>query len=70
MAKLYFRYGAMNCGKTTHLMMTSHNFEEQGMKSIVIKPKIDTKGNDKIVSRGSGAKKIDEVIDKDRISIN
>lgn len=65
MAKLYFRYGAMNCGKTTHLMMTSHNFEEQGMKSIIIKPKIDTKGNDKIVSRGLGAKKIDEIIDKD-----
>ena len=43
MAKLYFRYGAMNCGKTTHLMMTSHNFEEQGMKAVIIKPKIDSK---------------------------
>lgn len=64
MAKLYFRYGAMNCGKTTHLMMTAHNFEEQGMQAIVIKPKIDTKGNDQIVSRGFGARKINEVIDK------
>ena len=64
MAKLYFRYGAMNCGKTTHLMMTSHNFEEQGMKAVIIKPKIDLKGNNKIVSRGLGEKKIDEIIDE------
>ena len=64
MAKLYFRYGAMNCGKSTHLMMTSHNFEEQGMKAVIIKPKIDSKGNNKIVSRGLGEKKIDEIIDE------
>ena len=64
MAKLYFRYGAMNCGKTTHLMMTSHNFEEQGMKAVIIKPKVDSKGNNKIVSRGLGEKKIDEIIDE------
>lgn len=64
MAKLYFRYGAMNCGKTTHLMMTAHNFEEQGMKAVIIKPKIDSKGNNKIVSRGFGARDIDEVVDE------
>ena len=64
MAKLYFRYGAMNCGKTTHLMMTAHNFEEQQMLPVIIKPKIDTKGDNKIVSRGFGAKQIDEVIDE------
>ena len=44
--------------------MTSHNFEEQGMKAVIIKPKIDSKGNNKIVSRGLGEKKIDEIIDK------
>lgn len=64
MAKLYFRYGAMNCGKTTHLMMTAHNFEEQGMNAVIIKPKIDTKGDNKIVSRGFGAKEINEIIDE------
>ena len=51
MAKLYFRYGAMNSGKTTMLLQTAHNYEEQGMKVIIIKPMIDTKGEDKIVSR-------------------
>lgn len=51
MAKLYFRYGAMNSGKTTMLLQTAHNYEEQGMKIIIIKPMVDTKGEDKVVSR-------------------
>ena len=51
MAKLYFRYGAMNSGKTTVLLQTAHNYEERGMHIIVIKPSIDTKGDSKIVSR-------------------
>ena len=51
MAKLYFRYGAMNSGKTTMLLQTAHNYEEQGMKIIIIKPMVDTKGEDKIISR-------------------
>ena len=29
MAKLYFRYGAMNSGKSTALMQVAHNYEEQ-----------------------------------------
>jgi len=29
MAKLYFRYGAMNCGKTTNLLQVAHNYEEK-----------------------------------------
>ena len=28
MAKLYFRYGAMNSGKSTALMQVAHNYEE------------------------------------------
>ncbi len=51
MAKLYFRYGAMNSGKTTVLLQTAHNYEERDMHVIVIKPAIDTKGDNKIVSR-------------------
>ena len=43
MAKLYFRYGAMNCGKTSLLLQVAHNYEEKGLKVIVIKPKIDKK---------------------------
>jgi thymidine kinase len=65
MAKLYFRYGAMNCGKSTNLMQVAYNYKERGMESIVIKPKIDTKGDNKVVSRLGINKKIDMVIEKD-----
>lgn len=51
MAKLYFRYGAMNSGKSTALMQVAYNYEERGMRVLVMKPSVDTKGGDKLVSR-------------------
>lgn len=62
MAKLNFRYGAMNSGKTTILIQTAHNYEERDQKVIVIKPQIDTKGDDHIVSRIGAKRKVDELI--------
>ena len=43
MAKIYFRFGAMNCGKTTALLQVAHNYEEKGMNILLIKPAIDKK---------------------------
>jgi thymidine kinase len=63
MSKLYFRYGAMNCGKSTNLMQVAFNYEERGMKTIVIKPGIDTKGEDKVISRLGIERKVDIVVD-------
>ena len=51
MAKLYFRYGAMNCGKTTALIQVDYNYRERGMNTVIIKPDTDTKGSDRVVSR-------------------
>ena len=31
MSKLYFRYAAMNAGKSTALLQVAHNYEERGM---------------------------------------
>ncbi|WP_346939668.1 thymidine kinase [uncultured Clostridium sp.] len=59
MSKLYFRYGAMNCGKSTNLLQVAYNYEERGMKVIIIKPKTDTKGENKIVSRLGVTKEVD-----------
>ena len=59
MAKLYFRYGAMNCGKTTALLQVAHNYEEKGLKVLVVKPSIDTKGGKCIVSRLGIKRKVD-----------
>lgn len=51
MSKLYFRYGAMNSGKSTALMQVAYNYEERDQKVFLIKSSIDTKGDKKIVSR-------------------
>ena len=65
MSKLYFRYGAMNSGKTTLLLQVAHNYEERGMKVVILKPGIDTKGNDKIVTRIGLKRKVDHIIKQD-----
>ncbi|MCS4484272.1 thymidine kinase [Gleimia sp. 6138-11-ORH1] len=51
MAKLYFRYGAMNSGKSTALLQAAYNYEERGQRIVLAKPAIDVKGDSKIVSR-------------------
>ena len=62
MAKLYFRYGAMNSGKSTALMQVAHNYEEQGMRVLILKPQVDTKGGDELVSRLGVRRKADLLI--------
>jgi thymidine kinase len=49
----------MNCGKSTNLLQVAYNYEERGMKAIIIKPKTDTKGGNKIVSRLGVTKEVD-----------
>ena len=62
MSKLYFRYGAMNCGKTTSLLQVAHNYEERGLKVVLIKPSIDTKANDSVSSRIGVERKVDHLV--------
>lgn len=63
MSKLYFRYGAMNSGKSTNLMQVAYNYEERGMRILLIKPSTDKKGGDKLVSRLGVERKVDLLID-------
>lgn len=51
MAKLYFRYGAMGCGKTMQLLQVAFNYEERGLSVCVIKPATDTKNGTKLLTR-------------------
>lgn len=68
MSKLYFRYGAMNSGKSTHLMQVAYNYEERGMKVVIIKPRIDNKGGDTLVSRLGVNRRVDLLVsDRDDI---
>ena len=65
MAKLFFRYGAMNSGKTTLLLQTAFNYEEQGMKVIIAKPSKDLKAGDSISSRLGVERKVDLLLKPD-----
>ena len=42
-----------------------YNYDENGYKVLVLKPKIDTKGEDYIVSRVGVSRKVDYLIDKE-----
>lgn len=64
MAKLYFRYGAMNCGKTTALLQTAHNYSESGQTAIIIKPAIDTKTKSCVTSRLGIQREVDLLVNE------
>jgi thymidine kinase len=52
MAKLYFRYSAMNAGKSTALIQVAHNYEENGRAVALFTAAIDHRfGNGLITSR-------------------
>ena len=62
MAKLYFRYGAMNSGKTTALLQVAFNYKERGMRVLIFKASVDTKGGDHIISRLGVSCKVDQLV--------
>jgi len=65
MAKLYFRYSAMNSGKTTALIQAAYNYEERGMEVLVLKPAVDTKGGKAILTRLGIERDVDILIKPD-----
>lgn len=65
MAKLYFRYSAMNAGKSTALLQVAHNYEEQGQKVRLFTASIDNRyGTGKVTSR-LGPQRQADVFDAD-----
>lgn len=79
MAKLFFKYSAMNAGKTTMAIQVAHNYEETDNFALVCKPNIDTKGEDYIISRIGIKRKVDyklapetsliEIVDKELLKV-
>jgi thymidine kinase len=65
MSKLYFRYGAMNSGKSTALLQAAFNYEERGQQVLLAKPQIDTKGEAAIVSRLGVTRPVDFTVGAD-----
>lgn len=63
MAKLYFRYAAMNAGKSTALLQAAHNYEERGQRVDLFTSALDTRdGAGRIVSR-LGVSRAAEIFD-------
>ena len=40
-AQLFFRYGAMNSGKTIEILKVAHNYEEQDKQVIILTSGLD-----------------------------
>jgi len=52
MASLYFKFAAMNSGKSTQLLQAHYNYFERGMNPMALTAKIDDRfGNGKITAR-------------------
>ncbi|MBO4406219.1 MAG: thymidine kinase [Clostridia bacterium] len=49
MAKLYFKYGAMGSSKTAQALITKFNYEERGMKVLLMKPAVDDREKKAVV---------------------
>jgi thymidine kinase len=64
-AKLYFRYGAMNSGKSTALLQAAYNYEERGQHVLLAKPAIDTKDAAKVSSRLGVTRDVDFLVGPD-----
>ena len=69
MAKLYFRYGAMNSGKSTGLLQAAFNYEERGQRVLLAKPATDTKGERDVVSRLGMTRRVDFVVGHDESAL-
>ncbi|NQY63471.1 MAG: thymidine kinase [Alteromonadaceae bacterium] len=52
MAQLYFYYSSMNAGKSTHLLQSSYNYQERGLKTVIYTAQIDDRfAKGKVASR-------------------
>ena len=54
MAKLYFKYGAMGCSKTAQALITKFNYEERGMKVLLMKPSVDNRDGATVIKSRIG----------------
>lgn len=63
MAKLYFRYSAMNAGKSTALLQVAHNYEERGRSVAILTSHLDDRHGVGMVSSRLGIQRRAETYD-------
>lgn len=64
MAKTYFYYSAMNAGKSTTLLQSSHNYNERGMNTILFAPAFDDRFGEPAIYSRIGLKQNASLFDK------
>jgi thymidine kinase len=63
-AQLFFKYGAMNSGKSIDILKVAHNYEEQGKKVVLLTSGVDNRsGRGVIASRIGLSRKVQPVMD-------
>ncbi len=65
---IYYKYGCMNSGKSLELMKVCYNYEENGISSLVLKPKTDNKKEGMVISR-TGLNKDAYEIDENNFNV-
>jgi thymidine kinase len=65
MAKLYFRYGAMNSSKSALLLTAAYNYEERDQHPVLVKPGVDTKAGRAVSSRVGIERSVDVLLHND-----
>ncbi|MFJ8065579.1 thymidine kinase [Psychrobacillus sp. NPDC096426] len=57
MAQLFYKYGAMNSGKSIEILKVAHNYEEQNKPVLIFTPAIDTRDEVGHISSRIGLKR-------------
>jgi thymidine kinase len=65
MAKLFFRYSAMNAGKSTSLLQVAHNYEEHGREVRLFTAAIDDRYGVGFVTSRLGPQRKSDTFDED-----
>lgn len=64
MAKLFFRYSAMNAGKSTALLQIAYNYEEQGQRVVLFTAAIDDRSGAGCIASRLGLQRQASVFDE------
>lgn len=61
MSSLHFYYSTMNAGKSASLLQANYNYLERGMKTYLLKPKIDTREEKAVIRSRTGLESMCEL---------
>lgn len=67
MSKLYFRFAAMNAGKSTALLQAAHNYEERGMRVALFTAALDNRSGTGTISSRLGLQRQAAVFGPDTV---